>query len=107
MLMEAQLLPYVESGINPAAGAVTFSVTEFHFLVLRGERIQALSSLNGALVQELGLLKADGTALGLSRDVIRDTTLLFTNKSLFQVRRSIPSCLGLLSTTTDLLNRSR
>lgn len=88
VLMEAQLLPYVDSTqeTNPALlSPISFSVTEFHFLMLRGERIQALSSLNGTLVQEIGLHKADGPVLGLCRDIVRDTTLVFTSKALFQV----------------------
>lgn len=65
----------------------SITVTEFHFLVLRGDRLlQVMSRLNGSLVQELQLRPADGASIGLVRDLFATSSWLYTSSSLFQVR---------------------
>lgn len=93
--MEAQLIPYTESSLVSADQGyidsrgilrpISFSVTEFHYLILRGDRFQAISSLDGSLTQEELLRTNDGMAIGIARDVVRDTNYIFTTKAVFQV----------------------
>eukprot|EP01031_Cornospumella_fuschlensis_P035060 gene35060-42461_t len=90
MLMEAQLIPYVESEESALLPAIllkplSFSVSDFHFLVLRGETLQVVSSLNGGLVQELPIPRHEGIALRMARDLSRETTVLCTTKSIYLV----------------------
>ena len=99
MLLEAQLLPFV---LNPPKKGslsyeeetptarvlqkpVSIAVSEFHFLILRGDRLQIMSRLNGALVQEDALKSSEGVMLGMIRDTVRNATWLYSTTSIFQV----------------------
>lgn len=95
VLSEAHILPLVEPVTknpnfpvdieNTFSRILSFSPTAFHFMTLRGDRIQFLSNLNGDLVQE-ELLKADnGLPINLARDSTRNLNYLFTTTSIFQV----------------------
>ncbi len=60
--------------------------TEFHFLTLRKDRLQALSRLNGSMTQDMSLRKdLDGAAKGLVRDTVRSSIWAFTESSIYQV----------------------
>ncbi len=108
MLLEAQLLPFVspvqqkssalktggsgDGELNIEAASrqqlqkpVSIAVSEFHFLVLRGDRLQIMSRLNGKLVQEELLKPGEGVVLGLVRDSARNATWLYSTSSIFQV----------------------
>jgi len=87
---EANMLPYVVGGAEVTVDiasfqAIAIGVTEFHFLVLRADRYQALSSLNGELIQEDIFRNSDGTPLGIVRDPLRNFNFIYTNSCLFQV----------------------
>ena len=73
-----------EAGLHPP---LSLGITDYHFLVLRNDRLQVLSSLNGALVQEelLGG-HADGPALGILLDQAKKNMWLYTSNSIYQVR---------------------
>jgi hypothetical protein len=94
-LSEAHILPLVEPVTrNPffqiemdtvQKRPISFAPTAFHFVVLRGDRLQFLSSLNGDLVQEELLKSENGIPISLVRDSSRNVNYLYTNNNIYQV----------------------
>lgn len=90
-LNEAHILPYVDSGSlevlsdTMKSQVLAIGVTEFHFLVLKNDKFQALSALNGELVQEDIFRNSDGAPVSIARDSIRNLNFIYTNSCLFQV----------------------
>ncbi len=109
VLLEAQLLPFVapqqktakQGGESDAASSLeahiqqqpkSIAVSEFHFLILLGDRLQVMSRLSGRLVQEELLRPGEGVSLGLVRDATRSATWLYSTSSIFQVRHCANTC---------------
>lgn len=63
----------------------SIAVSEFHFLILLGDRLQVMSRLSGRLVQEELLRPGEGVSLGLVRDATRNAIWLYSTSSIFQV----------------------
>lgn len=63
----------------------SIAVSEFHFLILLGDRLQVMSRLSGRLVQEELLRPGVGVTLGMVRDTTRNATWLYSTTSIFQV----------------------
>ena len=83
ILIEAQLMPYSDSlGGDPP---LSIAATEYHFLMLSYDKLLSMSSLNGSLVEEELLRVADGNAIGLVRDIARNTIWLYTDSFIFQL----------------------
>lgn len=59
------------------------SVSDFHFLVLYANSLQIFSSLSGEIVQQESIPHTK--TIGLVRDAIKNTTLLYTDNSIYQV----------------------
>lgn len=83
-LIRAKSQP-IDASAKIALRPLSIAVSSYHFLVLRGDRIQFISNLNGSLVQEELLSSVDGIPLGLIRDSIKNSTWLYTTHSIFQV----------------------
>lgn len=97
LLVEAHLMPYPEStrtdqdhdhNLRFQSKPFSMSVSEYHFLVLRSDRLQVISTLNGDLVQEEIIRSVDGIPVGIVRDSVKSSNLLFTSNNLFQVYSS-------------------
>lgn len=96
-MTETHILPFVEPATrNPnfqyeiegvSRKPISISVAIFHFILLRGDRLQFLSSLNGDLIQEELFRSADGIPIDLVRDPTRNISYLYTNGAIFQVRK--------------------
>lgn len=90
-LNEAHILPYVDNVSNESvydntkSQVLAIGVTEFHFLVLKSDKFQAVSALNGELVQEDVFRNSDGAPVSIARDSIRNSNFIYTNSCLFQV----------------------
>ncbi|KAI0931908.1 hypothetical protein AcW1_000818 [Taiwanofungus camphoratus] len=93
----AELLPYPTIPISPslspsrtdgASLGVPWSIalTEFHFILLYGDRIVGVSSLNEQLTYEEMLpLKASEEVRGITADPIRRTYWVYTDQSIFEL----------------------
>lgn len=79
------MLPYISTTNESAIDTIAIGVTDFHFLILKGDRYQALSSLSGELIQEDVFRNSDGAPLGIARDPLRNANFIYTNSCLFQV----------------------
>ncbi len=84
--MEAHIMPFPQTMRNDQPFMpLSFSSTEFHFLVLSEDTIQVVSSLNGDLIEEERLYASDGQPLGIASDVVRVSNLMYTANCIFQV----------------------
>ena len=98
LLVEAHILPFADPQLkNPhfqfeidgvSRRPKAFSVSAFHFLLLRGDRLQFLSALNGDLVQEELLRSGDGIPIDIIHDPSRNVSYVYTNQSIFQVGKN-------------------
>lgn len=64
---------------------LSFSTSEFHFLVLSQDALQIISSLNGDLIEEERLLATDGTPIGIVGDITRVSNLMYSSNCIYQV----------------------
>ena len=94
LVVEAHLMPYPESNNRGdteydhrhfSSKPISMSVSDYHFLILRGDRLQVVSTLNGELVHEEIVRAVDGIPLGIARDGTKNANILFTSNNLFQV----------------------
>lgn len=85
--MEAHILPFPQSMVHDGGAfqPLSFSTSEFHFIVLSPDAVQIVSSLNGDLVEEERLMATDGTPLGMVGDMVRVAHLLYTSNCIYQV----------------------
>lgn len=80
-------MPFPQSMVHDGGAfqPLSFSTSEFHFIVLSPDAVQIVSSLNGDLVEEERLSATDGTPLGMVGDMVRVAHLLYTSNCIYQV----------------------
>lgn len=85
--MEAHIMPFPHSirHDNTPFMPLSFSTSEFHFMVLSQDAIQIISSLNGDLIEEERLVATDGNPVGIVGDIMRVSNIMYTSNCIFQV----------------------
>ncbi len=82
-VLQAKLMPYdISLREEPPLCIVP---TEYHFLALGFDRLQAMSRLSGALMEEEMLRVMDGSPVGLARDPVRGSLWYYSDLHVFQV----------------------
>lgn len=89
-------MPFPQSMVHDGGAfqPLSFSTSEFHFIVLSSDAVQIVSSLNGDLVEEERLMATDGTPLGMVGDMVRVAHLLYTSHCIYQVGGGRPCVVG-------------
>ncbi|KIK86558.1 hypothetical protein PAXRUDRAFT_831909 [Paxillus rubicundulus Ve08.2h10] len=88
-----QLLPYPSSSSfgsatspSPPEVPTSIALTEFHFILLYGDRIIGICTLNGQQTYEDAIpLRTDEVVRGLAADPVRRTYWVYTDQSIFEL----------------------
>lgn len=63
---------------------ISMVCTNFHYLIMKSDRIQAVSCLDGELVEEMVITKSDGSVRALVLDSVKNTPFLLTEYNIFK-----------------------
>lgn len=84
VISECKLIPYPPPN---SSHPINILITEFHFLLLYSDKLQAISRLNEEVVYEEHFIKnnQNGQVMGMTQDFMKNTLRLFTKNCVFEI----------------------